>query len=120
MRLMPYLENELVPLILKIAMPIRRSLLTATNGRIFGVIILATNLKTNMDEAFSRRFQSMIYFPMPKLEQRLQLWKIMFHALKLDEEVNLRKIAQSYELAGGSIIHVLDTAPCKAWPGRNR
>lgn len=72
-----------------------------------GVIILATNLKTNMDEAFSRRFQSMIYFPMPKLEQRLQLWKIMFHALKLDEEVNLRKIAQSYELAGGSIINVL-------------
>ncbi len=72
-----------------------------------GVIILATNLKTNMDEAFSRRFQSMIYFPMPKLEQRLQLWKIMFHALTLDHEVNLRKIAQSYELAGGSIINVL-------------
>jgi hypothetical protein len=72
-----------------------------------GVIILATNLKTNMDEAFSRRFQSMIYFPMPKLEQRLQLWNAMFKGLELDTDVNLRKIAQSYELAGGAIINVL-------------
>lgn len=72
-----------------------------------GVIVLATNLKTNMDEAFSRRFQSMIYFPIPKVEQRLLLWKTMFRSLQLDEEVNLRKIAQSYELAGGAIINVL-------------
>ncbi len=28
-----------------------------------GIVILATNLKSNLDEAFARRFQSMIYFP---------------------------------------------------------
>ena len=49
----------------------------------------------------------MIYFPIPKVEQRLLLWKTMFKSLQLDEEVNLRKIAQSYELAGGAIINVL-------------
>lgn len=72
-----------------------------------GVIILATNLKTNMDEAFSRRFQSMIYFSMPRLEQRLKLWEKILSPLTLDKEIDLRKIAQSYELAGGAIINVL-------------
>src|SRR5690606_23438518 len=36
-----------------------------------GLVILATNFKTNIDEAFSRRFQSIIYFPMPGIEERL-------------------------------------------------
>ena len=35
-----------------------------------GVVILASNLKGNIDEAFSRRFQSMIHFPMPGVAER--------------------------------------------------
>ena len=38
-----------------------------------GIIILATNLRSNIDEAFSRRFQSVVYFPMPTPELRLSL-----------------------------------------------
>lgn len=72
-----------------------------------GVTILATNLKTNLDEAFSRRFQSMIYFPLPRADQRLRLWKTTFKGLKLADDVNLRKIATSYELAGGAITNIL-------------
>ncbi|HNU17970.1 MAG TPA: ATP-binding protein [Saprospiraceae bacterium] len=72
-----------------------------------GVTILATNLKTNLDEAFSRRFQSMIYFPLPKPDQRLRLWKTTFKGLRFADNVNLRKIATSYELAGGAITNVL-------------
>jgi len=73
-----------------------------------GVVILATNLKANMDEAFTRRFQAMIHFTMPKAEERLLLWQNAFHgSCELDDDVDLEKIAKDYELAGGAIINVL-------------
>ncbi len=73
-----------------------------------GIVILATNLKTNMDEAFSRRFQSVIYFPMPHFEQRLKLWQNMMpQNLLLNKSLRLDKIAETYELAGGAIINVV-------------
>jgi len=72
-----------------------------------GVIILATNLKANLDEAFSRRFQSMIYFPLPGPEQRLRLWKQSFSDKTiLESSMNLNDIAEKYELAGGAIINI--------------
>lgn len=73
-----------------------------------GVVILASNLKANMDEAFSRRFQSIIYFDMPGAEERYQLWKNAFSGkCTLDPSIDLYKIADEYELAGGAIINVL-------------
>ena len=72
-----------------------------------GVVILATNLKANLDEAFSRRFQSMIYFPLPGPEQRLRLWQQSFSGKSvIGEDVDLQDIAEKYELAGGAIINV--------------
>ncbi len=73
-----------------------------------GLIILATNLKGNIDEAFSRRFQAMIKFNIPDAQQRLQLWQnSLTEQLPLAEDVNLTQLAQDYELAGGSIINVI-------------
>lgn len=73
-----------------------------------GIVILATNLKTNMDEAFSRRFQSVIHFPIPHFEQRLKLWQNMMPSnLLLNKSLKLDKIAENYELAGGAIINVV-------------
>jgi len=72
-----------------------------------GVVILSTNLKANLDEAFARRFQSMIYFAVPNPEQRLRLWKGAFPGKAIMEEnLNLEEIANKYELAGGAIINV--------------
>ena len=72
-----------------------------------GVVILATNLKANLDDAFSRRFQSMIYFPIPGPEQRKRLWKQAFSAKStLEENFELDEIAIKYEMAGGAIINV--------------
>lgn len=72
-----------------------------------GVVILATNLKANLDEAFTRRFQSMIYFPMPGSEHRKKLWNQAFsEQTVLDPGVNLDEVAQKYEMAGGAIINV--------------
>ena len=73
-----------------------------------GFIILASNLKGNMDEAFSRRFQSIIGFQMPSVDERLLLWKKAFSGTcTLAEDIDVREIAENYELAGGAIINVL-------------
>lgn len=79
-----------------------------------GVVILASNLKSNIDEAFARRFQSMIYFPMPRPEHRLQLWQKAFQGFELGPGVDLKQIAQRFELAGGAIINVLRVCSLKA------
>lgn len=73
-----------------------------------GLIILATNLKINMDDAFARRFQSMIHFPMPGARERSQLWKNAFlKHIKPAAEIDIKKIAEKYVLSGGAIINVL-------------
>lgn len=73
-----------------------------------GVAILATNFKGNIDEAFTRRFQSMIFFPMPNAEQRLRLWRNAFSGnIRLSPDIDWEQIAQQHELSGGAIINVL-------------
>ncbi|WP_428508474.1 ATP-binding protein [Roseateles sp.] len=79
-----------------------------------GVVILASNLRGNLDEAFSRRFQSMVYFPMPDPEQRLRLWRGMLAGQHLAPDVRLDEIAQRYELSGGSIANVIRHAALSA------
>jgi SpoVK/Ycf46/Vps4 family AAA+-type ATPase len=80
-----------------------------------GVVILASNLKGNIDEAFSRRFQSMILFPMPNADERHRLWKSIFSdKVVFDGKVDLFDIAEEYELAGGAIINVVRYASLKA------
>jgi hypothetical protein len=75
-----------------------------------GVVILATNFKNNMDDAFVRRFQSMVYFPMPGPELRLQLWQKAFAPpLPVADDIDWHTIAEEHELAGGVIINVLRT-----------
>ena len=80
-----------------------------------GVIILATNLKMNMDKAFARRFQSIIHFPMPDAEARLELWTRAFAPLKdILQEVDFKKLAQDFELSGGFINNILRFASLRA------
>lgn len=72
-----------------------------------GVVILATNIRANLDEAFTRRFQSMIYFPMPDASQRKILWQNAFSRKSvLEDRVDIDDIANKYELTGGSIINI--------------
>lgn len=73
-----------------------------------GTVVLATNLRSNIDEAFSRRFQSVIYFPMPDADLREMLWRKMLPSAWLGEgrEALIREAA-GYELSGGSISNVI-------------
>jgi AAA+ superfamily predicted ATPase len=81
-----------------------------------GVVILATNMRSHMDEAFTRRFQSAILFPMPDAEARHRLWRDNFHhnGFMLASDVDLAAIARDYEIAGGAIVNVLRHAALMA------
>jgi hypothetical protein len=73
-----------------------------------GIVILASNLKGNLDEAFSRRFQSIVYFPMPTAIERARLWSSAFATIKkIEPSVNFVQLGREFELNGGAIVNVL-------------
>lgn len=73
-----------------------------------GVVVLASNLKANIDEAFARRFQTSIYFALPDADQRLRLWQGYFKGnCRLEEGADLAAIAEEYVLSGGAIANVV-------------
>jgi len=73
-----------------------------------GLVILATNIQTNIDEAFSRRFQSMVHFPKPDKKQRKLLWERLFSSsFELDRDVVFDDLAGAYELSAGEMVNVL-------------
>jgi SpoVK/Ycf46/Vps4 family AAA+-type ATPase len=73
-----------------------------------GLAILASNLTNNVDSAFSRRFESMIHFPMPKSGERLSLLrKALPDGAALEGGLDLSGIASRYEMSGGTIINVV-------------
>lgn len=80
-----------------------------------GVTILASNLKGNIDDAFIRRFQSVVHFPMPKAAERLRIWKNAFSAKAvLEDKIDLGRLADKYDLSGGIIMNVVRYSSLKA------
>lgn len=80
-----------------------------------GVVILATNLKANIDDAFARRFQSLVYFAMPDSAERLRLWRVALgDAARLTDDVDLEFLAEAFELSGGAITNVVRYAAISA------
>ena len=73
-----------------------------------GLVILASNQRANIDDAFIRRFQSVIYFPMPRPEERHEIWCKMFPPqVECIEEIDWYQIAARYELTGAGILNVV-------------
>ena len=76
-----------------------------------GLVLLASNQKENMDEAFTRRFDNIINFSLPRPDQRLKIWEQAFAAKStLANDISLKDIAKSYELSGGAIMNVVGYA----------
>lgn len=72
-----------------------------------GVMILATNLSKNIDEAFSRRIHFNVEFPMPSESDRLRLWELSLPvAAPRDPDLDIRFLARQFTLAGGDIRNV--------------
>ncbi len=76
-----------------------------------GVTILATNLRANLDEAFTRRLQFAVDFPFPNQTDRLRIWQALFPPeVPRDPALDLALLAQKYRLAGGNIRNILVNA----------
>ena len=73
-----------------------------------GIAILSSNFKENMDTAFTRRFESIIYFPIPRPEDRLRIWRQGFSSkAQLEESIDLEQLARDHVLSGGSVMNVI-------------
>ena len=76
-----------------------------------GLVILASNMKSNIDVSFTRRFNTIIEFDQPDARERLQLWKnYLPPVIEIDAEVNLEEIARKYQLTGANIVNAIQCA----------
>lgn len=76
-----------------------------------GLVILASNMKANIDSAFTRRFNSFVEFESPGVQERLKLWKnYLPDSVKLEPDIKLNVIARNYELSGAGIVNVIQHA----------
>ncbi len=76
-----------------------------------GVAILATNLRSHMDEAFVRRMHVIVEFPFPDEDYRRRIWEVVFpREAPLGEDVDFGVLAREVKLAGGNIKNIGLTA----------
>ena len=72
-----------------------------------GLVILATNLRKNIDEAFVRRLHFTVEFPIPGPADRLRIWaQIWPAATPRDPGLDLDVLAEQVEVAGGNIRNI--------------
>ena len=76
-----------------------------------GLVILASNMKSNIDSSFTRRFNSIVEFENPTSGERMQLWRnYLPEAANLSKKVILSEISRKYELTGANIVNVIQYA----------
>lgn len=80
-----------------------------------GLVILASNNKTNIDSAFLRRFNAIIHFPVPNADERLHLWKIYLPANQGLTDDELLNIAHKYEVTGSTILNAIHNSSINAF-----
>lgn len=79
-----------------------------------GLVILASNMKNNIDIAFTRRFNAIIEFEIPSAQERLTLWKKNIPSnVQLDDQIKLEELASKYEVNGANIVNIIHYACLK-------
>ena len=69
-----------------------------------GAVILATNFRRNIDDAFARRLDFVIDFPFPEPEDRRRIWQLVLpRAAPIADDVDLDFLANQFKLSGGAI-----------------
>jgi AAA+ superfamily predicted ATPase len=80
-----------------------------------GVVVMATNLQQNIDEAFQRRIHVIVDFPFPDADARCRIWTGLFPAgLDRPPEDEIRALAERFSLAGGSLKNIVIDAAFRA------
>jgi SpoVK/Ycf46/Vps4 family AAA+-type ATPase len=74
-----------------------------------GIVVLASNLRANLDDAFLRRLKAIIDFPFPEEEDRLAIYRRMLAGTSapLAEDVDLPFMARQFRIAGGNIKNII-------------
>ncbi len=76
-----------------------------------GVTILATNIRSNLDEAFTRRLQFAVDFPFPDENDRLRIWQTLFPpGVPAESDLDFGLMARRFKLAGGNIRNIIVSA----------
>ncbi len=97
---------------------IETSYLLQTIEQYNGIVILATNLRDNMDDAFTRRLRFLVEFPFPDEGQRLGIWKRHFPPeAPLREAIDYEFLARQFPVAGGNIKNIVLNAAFYAAAG---
>ncbi len=72
-----------------------------------GVAILTTNLRSNVDEAFTRRLDAVIDFPMPEEDDRRHLWRNNLPStVPQADDIDMDFLARAFKLSGGNIRNI--------------
>jgi hypothetical protein len=80
-----------------------------------GLAVLATNLRANIDDAFTRRLDAIVDFPEPTEPLRLELWRrCLAPPLPVADDVDLEFCARAFALSGGNIRSIAITAAYRA------
>jgi hypothetical protein len=86
-----------------------------------GMAILTTNLRANVDEAFLRRLDAIVEFPVPEVEDRRRLWeRNLPAALPMAADIDVDFLARRFSLSGGNIRNVAVGAAFRAAEGEGR
>jgi hypothetical protein len=76
--------------------------------RFEGLAILTTNLRANVDEAFTRRLDVVVDFPMPEAEDRRRLWGLhLGPGVPRRPDIDLDFLARAFRLSGGNIHNIV-------------
>lgn len=80
-----------------------------------GLVILASNMKNNIDDAFVRRFNSIIHFSLPTEDDRVLIWRKSFPlGFRFADNLDVPELVKKYELSGGNITNIVQYACLKA------
>lgn len=80
-----------------------------------GILIATTNLRGNLDDAFSRRFNLKLEFPMPEASERKTLWSLhLTDSIPGLEDIDVAYLAERYHLSGGQIKVIVKNACVEA------
>jgi hypothetical protein len=83
--------------------------------RFDGTAILTTNLRSNLDDAFTRRLDVLVDFPMPEEADRARLWQRHLEgSLPLACDLDLEFLARRFRLSGGNVRNIVLTAAHRA------
>ncbi len=89
--------------------------------RLKGVMIATTNLRDNLDSAFSRRFHLKLELPIPGVIEREQLWRLHLpDTIPGVTKIDFASLAKKYELTGGQISIIVQNAATEAATRTNK